>query len=65
MTGAVSDQVPAIAHKPGGQGVQVQRKVLPQVSDRMPFPQQQGGRGVQQQRKELANGTGRISAPFP
>ena len=46
--------------------MQVQRKVLP-VIDQAPFMNSMPNcsRGVQVQRKEVANGTGRISAPFP
>ena len=45
-------------------GVQIQRKNLP-MSDQRPFMQHRGGQGVQAQRQEVANGTGRLSAPFP
>ena len=63
----MNDKRPHVADRSGGgQGVQAQRKVLP-ASDQIPFVRDKDstGRGVSVQRKELANGTGRVSAPFP
>ena len=66
MTGPMGyDRQPAMEPSSGGLGVQVQRENLP-LSDQRPFANHRGqGQGVQTQRQEIANGTGRLSAPFP
>ena len=59
------DQQPLIVNHEGGRGVQVQRNDVP-VNDKVPsYGIRVGGRGVQAQSLEVANGTGRLSAPFP
>ena len=58
------DGMPAVQADGKGRGVQITR-VLP-ASDRRPqIGAHHSGQGVNMQRKEFANGTGRISAPFP